>query len=187
MTQSIALVEVNSIAAGICVLDAMVKVAPVRVIDARPVTPGKYIILVAGNVSSVDSSRTRGVEVAGETLIDVVFLPQPHPQIFAALAGQVEIPPVDAVGLIETFSVASTILAADAAAKAAGVTLTEVRLAMGLGGKSFVTMLGSVAEVEASVAAGSDAARESGMLVRSVVIPSPHPDAAQKIVRTAAR
>ena len=80
---------------------------------------------------------------------------------------------MNAVGIVEYFSVTASILGADAAAKAAEVTLLEVRLGTGIGGKSFVTLTGDVAAVEAGVEAASEPAKEAGMLVNSVVIPSP--------------
>ena len=75
--------------------------------------------------------------------------------------------------MIETFSAASIIDAADAAVKSANVTLLRVHLAMALGGKGFVLMAGDVSSVQAAVAAGSQAAAEEGMLVARVVIPAP--------------
>ena len=70
---------------------------------------------------------------------------------------------------------AASILAADAAAKAARVRILEVRLAKGLGGKGFFTMTGEIHEVEAAMEASLQVTKQSGTLVRSVVIPRPHP------------
>jgi microcompartment protein CcmL/EutN len=83
--------------------------------------------------------------------------------------------------VIETFSVASAVVAGDGAAKAAKVDLIELRLAQGLAGKSFVTLTGDVSDVEAGVRAGVALIRDSGMLVRDVVIPRPHADLKQKM------
>jgi microcompartment protein CcmL/EutN len=89
---------------------------------------------------------------------------------------------VEALGIIETISVATAIVAADAAVKAAEVTLTELRLANGLGGKSFVLLIGDVSNVEAAVEAGARLSRAEGLLVRAVVIPQLHPEMKAKIV-----
>ena len=77
-----------------------------------------------------------------------------------------------ALGIIETFSVASIIEAADAAVKAANVQLLQIHLAMAIGGKGYVTMTGEVAAVEA----GADFIRNKGLLVNKVVIPQPRPE-----------
>ncbi|HNJ44352.1 MAG TPA: BMC domain-containing protein, partial [Acidobacteriota bacterium] len=63
--------------------------------------------------------------------------------------------------------------AADAAAKTADVRLLEIRLAMALGGKAFVTMTGTVAAVQAAVSAGAAVLGAKGLLVNKVVIPRP--------------
>ena len=82
----------------------------------------------------------------------------------------------DALGVVETFDIVSTILAADASAKAADITLCEIRIAMAIGGKAFYTMTGNVAAVEAAVEAGLESLREKGLVVHSVVIPRPRPE-----------
>jgi microcompartment protein CcmL/EutN len=88
---------------------------------------------------------------------------------------------VRSLGVIETFSVASAIIAGDGAAKAAKVDLIELRLAQGLAGKSFVTMTGDVSDVTAGVRAGVALIKDGGMLVKDVVIPRPHDDLRQRM------
>jgi len=78
--------------------------------------------------------------------------------------------------VIETFSGTAALAAADAAAKAARVTLFRIHVAMALGGKGLVLMTGSVADVRAGVNAGAAEARERGLLVSEVVIPRPAPE-----------
>lgn len=176
MREAIGLVETVSIAVGINVTDAMAKRADVEILESTAICPGKYMILVAGDVESVESSLTRGIEVGGDVVVDSLFIPHVHPQVFPAILGAVEATEMGALGVVETFTVASSILAADAAAKAAKITLLEIRLAKGLGGKAFFTMMGEVFEVEASMEAALAVARDGGNLVRSVVIPRPHAD-----------
>jgi microcompartment protein CcmL/EutN len=77
---------------------------------------------------------------------------------------------------VESFSVASLIEGADAAVKAANIQLIEIRLAMALGGKAFVTLTGSVAAVQSAVEAGTQVVGAKGMLVNKVVIASPRPE-----------
>ena len=64
-------------------------------------------------------------------------------------------------------------MGADAAVKAADVNLIEVRLGTGIGGKSFVTLTGEVAAATEACKAGAAAGGQNGMLLNSVVIPSP--------------
>jgi microcompartment protein CcmL/EutN len=83
---------------------------------------------------------------------------------------------VDAVGVIETTTVAAAIHAADAGIKGAEVHLIEVRLADGLGGKGIVLFSGLVADVEVAVEIGVGVLEQPGLLVQQVVIPQLHPE-----------
>jgi microcompartment protein CcmL/EutN len=181
-TLALGLVELNSVAIGILVADEMLKVAPVELVEATPVCSGKYVVIVRGDVASVDASVARGTSVGAESVVDTLFLANPLPGIFPAITGTTEAGQIDSLGVIETFSVASTIVAADVAGKAAPVRLLEIRLAKGLGGKAFVTMTGTVSEVEASVEAGGGYAGNKGLLVRSIVIPRPDESLFEKVL-----
>src|SRR5262245_780849 len=129
VTTALGLLEVESIARGYTTTDAMVKKAAVRLLESRPVSPGKYVILVNGDVGEVDESMRAGVAAAGDSLIDQLFLPQAHEQLPPLLAGARPTGvPTTALAVLETSSVCSTVLAADAAAKAAEVHLLEMRL-----------------------------------------------------------
>lgn len=170
---TIGVLELGSIARGVDVLDRVLKEASVRVLFARTVSPGKYVLGFTGSVEDVQSSLRIGTEAAGESLLDRLLLPQVHEDVLAVLRPRRQ-EDIDALGVIETWTVASTIAAADAAAKRAAVRLLWVRLARGLGGRSYVVLTGEVSDVEASVEAGSAPARERGLLVERVVIPRPH-------------
>jgi microcompartment protein CcmL/EutN len=180
--EAIGLVETISIAIGIKVTDELVKTAPVEILESTAVCPGKFMVLVAGAVSSVEAALRRGVEVGGDVVVDTLFIPNVHPEVFPAILGASDVEVLDALGVVETFTVAATILGADAAAKAAPVRLIEIRLAKGLGGKAFFTMTGEVYEVEAAMEAALAIARAGGNLVRSALIPRPHGDLVSKIL-----
>ena len=62
---ALALLEFSSIAAGIEAADAMVKRAPIGVIRAGTVQPGKYLVLIGGEVADVEESLAAGREVGG--------------------------------------------------------------------------------------------------------------------------
>jgi microcompartment protein CcmL/EutN len=67
---AIALVELESIARGYVVADAMVKKAPVHLRMTEAITPGKFLVLVDGEVADVECAFGEGVAVAGSGLID---------------------------------------------------------------------------------------------------------------------
>ncbi|KUK37167.1 MAG: Microcompartment protein [Thermacetogenium phaeum] len=173
MITAIGLVEFQSIAKGIEGADAMVKAGRVELVLARPICPGKYIALVEGDVAAVRAAVDAGIACGEEMIVDTFVIPNIHSLVLKGLYGQVEFEKVDALGIIETFSVASLIEAADAAVKTADVRPLEIRLAVGVGGKSYVVVTGDVAAVESAVRAGADVAAQRGLLVKEVVIPGP--------------
>ena len=173
MLSAIGIVETSSIARGYEVADAVLKTADVKIVVNRTVCPGKYMVLVSGNVDAVNASIDAGVEIGGHSVVDHFIIPNIHPDVFPAINGSVNIPEIKALGVIEGFTVASIIEAADAAVKAAQVELVNIHLAMAIGGKGYVTLTGEVGAVEAAVDAGSAIIENKGLLVDKVVIPSP--------------
>jgi len=171
---ALSLIEFSSIAAGIQAADAMVKRAPIDVIQAGTVQPGKYLVLVGGLTADVEESLAAGREVGRDAILDIVFLPQVHPAVVAALRGGRSPEASEALGVLETTSVAAAIRAADAGVKGAQVELVEVRLADGLGGKGIVLYSGLVADVEIAVALGAESLESPDQLLRQVVIPQLH-------------
>jgi microcompartment protein CcmL/EutN len=173
---ALALLEFSSIAAGIEAADAMAKRAPIRVIRSGTVQPGKYLVLIAGEVADVEESVSAGIDTGGRATVDLVYLPQVHPDVVEAVAGERTPEPQDSLGIVETATVAGAIHAADAGIKGAEVQLVEVRLADGLGGKGLVLYSGTVANVEAAVEIGVSVLAKPDLLVRRVVIPQLHPE-----------
>ncbi len=172
---AIGLIETDSIARGMVVCDAMVKRAAVDVLDAYTTTPGKYVILVAGEVAEVEEAMDAGLDVAAESLLDHVFLPYPHPRLVPAIKGEPTDTPVDGFAVVEIAAIASCIQAADAALKAAEVDLLEIRLATGIGGKAFFTLTGELYELQAAVEA-AQARVQPDRMVDTEIIARPHQD-----------
>lgn len=166
--------EFSSIAIGIRALDEMVKIAPVKIIDARTICPGKYLVVFSGDVASVEYAWLKGTAIGSEYVIDKLFLPMVHQEVVPAIGNIVKTEGWDAIGIIETMSVVSGIEAADEAAKAGGVKIIEIRLAIGFGGKSYVKMMGSLDEVQAAMAAGTAKVKAKNLLCMDTIIPQPH-------------
>jgi microcompartment protein CcmL/EutN len=166
---ALGLLELDSIAAGIAAGDAMAKRAPIEVIRAGTVHPGRYLVLVGGAVADVEEALEAGQETAATSVRDVVFLPNVHPGVVAGMRGVRREATAEALGIIETDTVASTIRAADAGLKGARVQLLELRLADDLGGKGYLLFGGPIAEVEAAVEAGVGAAGAADGLAWHVI------------------
>ncbi len=178
-----ALLEFDSISAGIVAGDAMVKASPLGSIYAGTVHPGKYLVLVSGDTASVEVALATGAETGRGHVNDSVFLPDIHPDVTAAIVGGAKSASLteEALGIVETSTVAAVIDAADAGVKAAEVVVSSVRLADGLGGKGYVLFSGMVAEVEAAVEAAAGRTESHGTLVRSDVIAQLHDEMADNL------
>lgn len=173
MNKAIGMIEYTTVSTGVQAADTMVKTAEVEILQAETVCPGKYIVLIAGNLSAVSASVEASKALYGEKYIDSFVLGNPHEDIFPALYGATEPGEVGALGIVETYSAASIIVAADIAAKTADVKLLEIRVAKGMCGKSYCFMTGEVAAVSASVEKAKAAVGEEGMLLDTAVIASP--------------
>jgi microcompartment protein CcmL/EutN len=173
---SLGLVELSSIARGIETIDRMLKAAEVELVLARTICSGKYIVLIAGDLHMVEASVEAGREVAAECMIDSFIIQNVHPDVFPALSSTVVPQNQEALGILESFSVAALIESIDRVAKAAMVEMVECRLAMALGGKAFLVFTGDVEAVKASVEAGAEVIIERGLLVNKIVIPDPRPE-----------
>jgi microcompartment protein CcmL/EutN len=175
---SIGLIELSSVATGFGVEDTMLKAASVQLLLARTICSGKFLIVVSGDVTSVEAAIEAGAAAAGASLIEQRQIARLHPSVLGAISQSVDVDPTQlrSIGVIETFSAASIIEVADAAVKSANVTLLRIHLAMALGGKGFVLMAGDVASVQAAVEVGSKVAADDGMLVGRGVIPAPSPE-----------
>lgn len=173
MSKAIGMVEFSSIARGIYAADQMVKISEVEIVTTGSTCPGKYTAIVYGDVAAVQDSVNIGVKVAEEYLVDSIVIPNVHPGVFPAITGSTGIDEINALGIMESFSLATMIIAADAILKAADVESIELRLGNGLGGKAYFTFTGDVAAVEAGLAAGRALAEEKGLLVNTEIIPSP--------------
>lgn len=173
---AIGVVETNSIPLGVLSGDAMVKTAQVELCVAQTACAGKYIVVVSGDVAAVNAAVASGAQNAGQALIDSLVIANVDERVVTAMAGVAEAQHIQALGLVETFSLASAIHGADLAVKTAEVELMEVRLGRGMGGKSFFIFTGEVAAVEAAARAVEANEDTKGLIGSSVVIPAPHGD-----------
>ncbi len=173
MSKAIGMVEYKTVSSGITAADTMVKTAAIEVIQASAVCPGKYVIIITGELSAVKSSIDAARAKLPAQMTDSFVLGNPHEDIFRAIYGGGEIGDAKALGVLETFSAPSMIVAADTAAKASEVKLIELRIARGLGGKSYMLLTGTVAAVTAAIESAAKVIGEEGMLLDYSVIPNP--------------
>lgn len=173
MSKAIGMVEYKTVSTGLLAADTMVKTAQVEILEAQTVCPGKYIVLLKGELSAVKASIEAATGKYREHLIDSFILGNPHDSIFAAIYGAAEVGHIGALGILETFSAASIIVAADEAAKSAEVRLIELRIARGMCGKSYMLLTGEIAAVEAAVEKARMALKDTSMILDYAILPNP--------------
>ena len=171
--EALGLVETLGLVPALEAADKMLKAADVELISYENVGSTLVTIMVKGDVAAVQDSVHIGEKFAGEYFVDSLVIPNVHHGIFPAITGATMPEHVTALGIFETFSVATMITAADQILKAAELEAIEIRLGTGLGGKSFFTFTGDVAAVETGVEAGRGVAETKGLMVDAEVIPSP--------------
>ena len=174
MMYSVGVIEIKSIASGIQACDDALKSAGVRLVSAHAVCPGKYEIVLTGELADVQTAMDRVKASMGEKVIDATMMGRIDETVIAALLGTLDAKPNGALGVIETFSGASAIKAADAAVKTAKVDILDLRVSRGMGGKGVVLLTGHVSDVTAAVEAGGKHAKEQGLFCGQSVIASPH-------------
>ncbi len=173
MGKAIGMVELTTVSAGITCADTMIKTAEVDVIQSSTVCPGKYIVIITGEISAVKASVDAAIALKGDKVIDSFVLGNPHDSIFPAIYGATAPENPDALGVLESYSAASAIVAADTAAKTSLVDLIELRLAKGMCGKSYLLITGTVSAVTAAIEKAQNEVAGKGMLLDSSVIPNP--------------
>lgn len=173
MSKAIGMAEYQTVSTGVRAADIMVKTADVDIIEAQVVCPGKYTVLITGELSAVRAAIDAAKGVQGSKMIDSFVLGNPDESIFPAIYGANPVENPSALGVLETYSAASIIVAADMAAKTAEVQLIELRIAKGMCGKSYMYITGSVSAVQAAIERAQQEVGNGGMFLDSSVIANP--------------
>lgn len=182
--EALALLELCSLARGLRCLDALVKKAPVTVLEANLIEPGRFLILFAGGVAEVEESYAEAAAVGAGDVVDRMLLFDAHPDLVAGLRGAEQLASadeMDCLGVIEGRRVASTLRACDRSLKDAYVTLAGLRITGGLGGKAYYLVYGAQHDVEAALEVG--AAQLGEHLCRAERIARPHEEMVAWLLR----
>ena len=172
----IGVLEFSSMADGFYTLDAVVKEAPVSILKAEAINPGKYLIIITGDVASVEASMAIGVSSGGENIVDHAILKNLDDKVLPAISACIVPEKWDAIGFLETKSVASAIEAADISVKAADVQIIGIHTGNEAGGKAMVKICGAIGNINTAMDSAGTLLKEKDQLFRNVVIPGPHDD-----------
>ncbi len=150
---AIALLEFESVAAGVLASDVMVKRSPIALLRCGSIHPGRFLILVGGSVASTEEAYAAGLQVgeARGVLSGSIFLGDVHPYLHDAVLGTRRDVEGDSLAVVETRSSPALLAAVDAAVKSTPVVLTEVRLGDDLGGHALALMSGNLFDTETAL------------------------------------
>ena len=176
----LALIELDSIAAGYRCIDLMVKKAPITMIEANLIEPGHFLILFSGDLACVEESYEEALyyypDPIGKTLISTA-----HEQLLKGLFGETKTvdEEYDALGVLETSSISDTLLCCDRALKESYVDLVGIRVHGGLGGRGYFVVSGAQHDVEAAI----ETADQQAKLYRKECIARPHAEMLEWLFR----
>ncbi|QGY41890.1 BMC domain-containing protein [Pseudodesulfovibrio cashew] len=177
---TLGVVECKSIASGVAVADAMMKIADVELVRAGTICSGRYMIYVSGTRAAVDASVNEAGE-SGRALKGAFVISGVSDQVLSALRKESPVNPADALAVIECRCVSAGINAADVAVKRSDAILARLVTGQGINGKSYFVLSGDVASVREAVEAAEVALGTE--LIEAVVIPRPDASVVNSLVK----
>lgn len=175
MRGAVGVLEIASVAKGVLAADTCLKTAKIDLLMSQAVCPGKYLVIIGGEVSAVSAAVEASQKIV-EEISDVTILGNIHEDVFKAISGQIAGTNEGALGIIELFTVPAGIMSGDICAKAAVVQLVDLQLARGLGGKAVLYLRGEIGSVQVAIENVEKQMGPSGLLGATAVIPAPHQD-----------
>jgi microcompartment protein CcmL/EutN len=185
---AIGIIELGSIYKGFEIQDVILKSVNVEKMIARTICSGKYFMVFRGDISNIEAAISIAKEVGGFSVINATSIANLDPRIFPAISGCTTINinnpelHVGAMLIIETFSVVSAIKAADYAVKEANLNILRIHVAMAVGGKGFVVIIGDIDALEAAVKPALEYIKHDGMLAGYVIIKNPHAEVLKELI-----
>lgn len=164
--------------AGLFALDVWLKEADAQVLFAGEVEPGQWLLLLMGELAALQAGFAAARREAAAEIADQLFLPAAHPQLLAALKGQLSVDALQpaeepALGVVRSAALLQTLLAVDSGLKAADVALLRLRLGTALHGCGEAAWFGSHDAVLAANAAAGDSTEAGTVRVRCLPRPLP--------------
>ena len=172
MSNSIGAIEFRSISKGIEAADAMVKAAEVDILYFKTICPGRFLVILSGDVGAIKSAVDEGISVGSGHIVDSFTINGVHEDIVQALKRKISTKIDGAVGIMETNSVCSGIEALDKTLKGGAVSLVKLQLAAGIGGKLIYVISGGLSDVEYAMNIAEEAI-DKKRVVNISIIPSP--------------
>ncbi len=172
------IIELSSIAKGYFILDQCLKAAKVHIIEASSVSPGKFLILLKGDVNAVGKAYDSALMSGNKEIIDSALIPTLNKGILDALYGLSKVEANKAgIVVLETTTLTSMLLGLhNIAAVKKDIQFIEVKPGRGLGGKSIGFITGNITDLYESLEIFLRVTKQNGSFIEGQVISAPHPD-----------
>jgi microcompartment protein CcmL/EutN len=170
---NLAVVEFKSIARGIFTADAMLKAGNVDLVMATSLCPGKYLVVVEGETSAVESAIKVADEIGGRHVYSSEIINAISRKVIDAINGKLQDKAEGSIAIIESMQMASLISSADLVVDKVNVEFVDFRLARGCGANSFYVFSGELSAVQEGASAASVFLMEKGALAAFRVIRGP--------------
>ncbi len=177
---ALGLVETAGIAAGVGLADRMVKEAEISLLSATTICSGRYMIQITGDQAAVEAAMAV-VPDCGARIIGAFLLPQVSDDVLAALRRPAGVKLGQAIAVIESRTVVAGIACADAAIKAAAVSIARLVTGRGINGKSYCVLCGDLSSVEAGVGAAVDVLANN--LIDTTILAAPDQAVLRELTR----
>lgn len=175
MINSIGCIELSSIATGYIVADAMIKSANVEIVWNEIHCPGRLMLMILGDTSSVSAAIEVGLTKGGAQVVNSLVLSRIHTDVLEAIRKRKSTKNIKSLGVLEAQSVSSAIEAADIAVKSSNVEILSINVSIGIAGKGVVTITGDIASITSAVEIAVKNAANKGTILHTAVIANPSP------------
>lgn len=172
MSNSIGAVEFRSISKGIEAADAMVKAAAVDILYFKTICPGRFLVILSGDVGGIKAAVDEGISVGEGYIVDTFTINGVDDEIVQALKRKPLSKVKGAIGIMETNTICSGIEALDKTLKGGNVELVKLQIAAGIGGKLIYIISGDLSDVEYGIKIATEAI-DKKHIINISIIPSP--------------
>lgn len=181
---ALGILEFASIYKGFEVEDTLLKSTRITKLLARTICSGKFLFMFRGEIADVEEALDLASEQGGFAIISRTIVTSVDERVFPALVGAttLDTDEVDGMAVIETFSVATAIKAADEAVKEADITILRIHVAMAVGGKGYVVLTGNIDALKSALTPAIDYLKDEGTLAGYTLITHPHKDVLNDLI-----
>ena len=150
MDSSIGLFEFYSISDGLKMTDIILKSSNVQIHKNEIICPGKYTLLVKGELKAVSNAVTRAKSENMITMLKAELISDISNKVFEAINRNVVLEKADSVGVLETKNYVISLVLADLMIKSANITIQKIPDRLGIFGKGLIIYSGSTSEVSSA-------------------------------------